>query len=58
MSIFRTHVLVPIDEGTVQSGAFEVKRELENCIKNRGLENEVKVLETGTIGMVGKAPPW
>lgn len=54
MSIFRTHVLVPIDEGTVQSGAFEVKRELENCIKNRGLENEVKVLETGTIGMVGK----
>ena len=54
MSIFRTHVLVPIDEGTVQAGVFELKRELENCIKDRGLETEVKVLETGTIGLVGK----
>jgi NADH:ubiquinone oxidoreductase subunit F (NADH-binding)/(2Fe-2S) ferredoxin len=54
MSIFRTHVLVPVDEGTVQAGVFEVKRELENCIKARGLEKEVKVLETGTIGLVGK----
>ncbi len=54
MSIYRTHVLVPVDEGTVQAGVFELKRELEKCIKARGLEKEVKVLETGTIGLVGK----
>ncbi len=26
MSIFRTHILLPVDEGTVQAGVFEVKR--------------------------------
>ena len=30
MSIYRTHILLPVDEGTVQAGVFEVKRRLEN----------------------------
>ncbi len=54
MSIYRTHILVPIDEGTVQAGVFEVKRTLEREIRERGLEGEVRVLETGTVGIVGK----
>ena len=30
MSIYRTHILLPVDEGTVQAGVFEVKRRLES----------------------------
>ncbi len=54
MSIYRTHILVPVDEGTVQAGVFEVKRRLEREIQAKGLGGEVKVLETGTVGIVGK----
>jgi len=55
MSIYRTHILVPVDEGTVQSGAFEVKRKLEQAILEKGLENEIKVVESGTVGILGKS---
>lgn len=54
MSIFRTHILVPIDEGTVHSGAFAVKKELEAQLAALDLADEVKVLETGTVGIIGK----
>ncbi|HAP43611.1 MAG: NADP oxidoreductase [Spirochaetes bacterium GWD1_61_31] len=54
MSIYRTHILVPVDEGTVQAGVFEVKRRLEQKITEQGLGNEVKVVESGTVGIVGK----
>jgi NADH-quinone oxidoreductase subunit F len=54
MSIYRTHILFPVDEGTVQSGVFEVKRRLENELKARQLQNEIKVLESGSVGLVGK----
>jgi NADH:ubiquinone oxidoreductase subunit F (NADH-binding)/(2Fe-2S) ferredoxin len=54
MSIYRTHILLPVDEGTAQAGVFEVKRRLEKELKARGLQDEVKVLESGTVGMVGK----
>jgi NADH-quinone oxidoreductase subunit F len=54
MSIFRTHVLIPVDEGTIQAGVFEVKRQLEKQLQIRNLDQEIKVLESGTIGIVGK----
>lgn len=54
MSIYRTHILVPIDEGTVQAGAFSVRRQLEKELAAHDLTREVKVLETGTVGIVGK----
>jgi NADH:ubiquinone oxidoreductase subunit F (NADH-binding)/(2Fe-2S) ferredoxin len=54
MSIFRTHILIPVDENTVQSGVFEIKRQLEKQLLLRNLEGEIKVLETGTVGVVGK----
>jgi len=54
MSIFRTHVLLPVDEGTAQAGVFEVKRRLEKELKKRKLQDEIKVLESGTVGVVGK----
>ena len=54
MSAYRTHILVPVDEGTVQAGAFEVKRKLEQEIREKGLDKEVKVVESGTVGIAGK----
>ena len=54
MSLFRMHILIPIDEGTVQAGAFEVKRRLEKQLQEKTLDQEIKVLETGTVGIVGK----
>ena len=54
MSVYRTHVLLPVDEGTVQAGVFEVKRRLEKELKTRKLQDEIKVLESGSVGIVGK----
>jgi NADH:ubiquinone oxidoreductase subunit F (NADH-binding)/(2Fe-2S) ferredoxin len=54
MSIYRTHILLPIDEGSVQAGVFEIKRRLESEIKSRKLDKEIKVLESGSVGLVGK----
>jgi len=54
MSIYRTHILLPVDDGTVQAGVFQVKRQLEELLADRGLTDEVKVLETGTVGLIGK----
>lgn len=54
MSIYRTHILLPVDDGTVQAGVFQVKRQLQKEIKEANLESEVKVLETGSVGIMGK----
>jgi len=54
MNLFRMHILVPVDEEAIQAGVFDVKRELENEIQRRGMAGEVKALETGTVGAVGK----
>ena len=54
MSVFRTHVLLPVDEGTAQAGVFEIKRRLEKELESRQLLGEVKVLESGSVGIVGK----
>jgi NADH-quinone oxidoreductase subunit F len=54
MSVFRTHILLPVDEGTAQAGVFEVKRRLEKELRARKLQDEIKVLESGSVGIVGK----
>jgi NADH:ubiquinone oxidoreductase subunit F (NADH-binding)/(2Fe-2S) ferredoxin len=54
MSVFRTHVLLPVDEGTVQAGVFEIKRRLESELESRKLGQEIKVLQSGSVGIVGK----
>jgi NADH:ubiquinone oxidoreductase subunit F (NADH-binding)/(2Fe-2S) ferredoxin len=54
MSVFRTHVLIPVDEGTAQAGVFEVKRRLEKELNARQLLDEIKVLESGSVGIVGR----
>lgn len=55
MRIARCHVLVSIDIESVASGAWEVLRRLKEEISSKGLAEEIKVLETGTLGVSGKA---
>jgi NADH-quinone oxidoreductase subunit F len=54
MSIYRTHILLPVDEGTVQAGVFEIKRRLESEVRERKLQDEIKVLESSSVGLAGK----
>ena len=54
MNVFRMHILLPIDEETIQAGVYEVKRELEKQIQAQGLDQEIMVIETGTAGLVGR----
>jgi NADH-quinone oxidoreductase F subunit len=54
VSIYRAHILLPIDEGTIQAGVFEIQRELKTLLQQESLEQEIKILETGTIGVIGK----
>ena len=54
MSIYRAHILLPIDEGTIQAGVSEIKKELERLLEKENLRDEVKILEAGTIGVIGK----
>ncbi len=54
MSLQRMHVLIPIDEEAIQNGALEVKRRLNKELFKHRVEEEVKVLETGPIGISGK----
>lgn len=54
MSIYRTHILIPVDPDTVLAGVFEIKKMLEQALIRRKLDQEIKVLESGTVGVVGK----
>ena len=54
MNIVRNHVLISIDAGTLMSGARAVENALVKEIAKQGLDKEVSVLETGSIGITGR----
>ncbi len=54
MSFQRMHILIPMDEEAIQNGALEVKRRLKKELFKHGVEDEVKVLETGPVGISGR----
>ncbi len=54
MSFQRMHILIPMDEEAIQNGALEVKRRLNKELFKHGVEEEVKVLETGPVGISGR----
>jgi len=54
VSIYRAHIMLPVDEGTIQAGVFEIKRELQALLQKENLDREIKILEAGTIGVIGK----
>ncbi|MGQ9844637.1 MAG: NADH-quinone oxidoreductase subunit NuoF [Caldisericia bacterium] len=54
MRIARSHVLVGIDPESILKGVYGFIDNLKREIKERGLEDEIKVLETGSFGLTGK----
>jgi len=54
MSIYRNHVLIPVDQDTIQAGSLHLKKVLLRELARHKLENEVKVLETGTVGVIDR----
>jgi len=54
MSLVRNHVLISIDAGTVMAGARAVEKALIDEIAKQGLTDEIAVLETGSVGTIGK----
>ena len=50
MKIFRAHVLVCGGAGCISSGCRAVKEEFIRQLKEHGLEEEIRVIETGCVG--------
>lgn len=53
---YRSHVLICTGTGCVSSGSKNIKTELMSKLLDYGLENEVKVVETGCHGFCEKGP--
>jgi len=54
MTIPRSHVLISVDANTLIAGVKGVELALIEELRKRGLEKEVSVIETGTLGIIGK----
>ncbi len=50
MKYFRSHILIETDEASVQQGAREVMNALKQELAKHNLDQEVNVLETGSLG--------
>jgi NADH:ubiquinone oxidoreductase subunit F (NADH-binding)/(2Fe-2S) ferredoxin len=55
MAFYRAHVLVDTGTPAVLKGAMALKNALVEEIKKRGLDKEIKVVETGDLGIPGGA---
>ena len=51
MKIYRTHILIAEDSKSILKGAREIEKALKEEIKKRGLENEIAVIPTGSLGL-------
>ena len=54
--MYRSTVLVCGGTGCSSSGSAKIRTEMENEIKKMGLENEVKVVQTGCFGLCALGP--
>ena len=54
MRHIRSHVLIGIDANSLLAGAKAVERALIQELQKRGLADEVQVIETGSLGPIGK----
>ncbi len=54
--MYRSTVLVCGGTGCSSSGSAKIRTEMENEIKKQGLENEVKVVQTGCFGLCALGP--
>lgn len=53
MKFFRSHILIGIDDSSLQAGVKEIEAILRNELQKNNLQDEINVLETGTLGLFG-----
>ncbi len=56
MNIYRAHVLICGGTGCTSSGSAKIHEEFDKLLKEKGLENEVKVVQTGCFGLCALGP--
>ncbi|MBU5450342.1 NADH-quinone oxidoreductase subunit NuoF [Acetivibrio sp. MSJd-27] len=56
MNMYRAHVLVCGGTGCTSSGSAKIQEEFTKEIQKKGLENEVKVVQTGCFGLCALGP--
>ena len=56
MNIYRSHVLICGGTGCTSSGSVKLQEEFEARLKENGLENEVKLVQTGCFGLCALGP--
>jgi len=56
MAFYRAHILVDTGTPAVLKGALALKAAIIDEIKKRGLDKEIKVVETGDLGLTGAGP--
>ncbi len=56
MNIFRSHVLICGGTGCTSSGSKALQEEFEKQLAEKGLEKEVKLVETGCFGLCALGP--
>ncbi len=54
MTIPRSHVLISVDANTIIAGVKSVESALIEELRKRNLDKEISVIETGTLGIIGK----
>ncbi len=54
--MIRTNVMVCGGTGCTSSGSKKIQAEFKRCIKEYGLENEVKLVQTGCFGLCALGP--
>ncbi len=50
----RAHVLIAVNEEALLAGARDVGRALQDALAREGLSDEVRVIETGDVGVAGR----
>ena len=56
MNIYRSHVLICGGTGCTSSGSVTLQAEFAERLKENGLENEVKIVQTGCFGLCALGP--
>src|SRR5512136_736071 len=56
MKTYRTHLMVCAGTGCVSQGCLKIRERLEQELKNRGLDEEAKVVITGCNGFCAEGP--
>ncbi len=56
MEFYRSHVLVCTGTGCASSGAPQIIEQLKKELKDKGLEKEIKIVETGCFGFCETGP--